>query len=178
MSSEAKYKLMTEQLRLINSDEDVAGYIKWIISNHTPESKKPLTVERIEEIIHEYSESLFDEDGQPVDNALLCDHFNSVAEEIHSEMTLPENKSVMPSEEEIEKILESCQSVNYGEDGSYEYFSISDGVEKIFNYINSLSLPKQPEESKNVCKCQDEKNYTRLICPNCTYKSPETKTII
>jgi len=35
MTMEAKYKMMTEQLRLTNSDEEVASYLRWIIKSDT-----------------------------------------------------------------------------------------------------------------------------------------------
>ena len=35
MEKENKYKAMTEQLRLSHSDEDVAGYLRWIITSET-----------------------------------------------------------------------------------------------------------------------------------------------
>lgn len=37
--SDAKYKLMTEQLRLTNSDEEVANYIRWIIKTAQNETE-------------------------------------------------------------------------------------------------------------------------------------------
>lgn len=36
---EAKFKSMTEQLRLVNSDDQVAEYIKWIIRKSLPEGE-------------------------------------------------------------------------------------------------------------------------------------------
>jgi hypothetical protein len=35
MTMEAKYKMMTEQLRLTNSDEEVGNYLRWIITSDT-----------------------------------------------------------------------------------------------------------------------------------------------
>ena len=35
MINETKYKQMTEQLRMTNSDEDVGNYLKWIITSDT-----------------------------------------------------------------------------------------------------------------------------------------------
>lgn len=32
---EAKYKMMTEQLRLTHSDEEVGNYLRWIITSDT-----------------------------------------------------------------------------------------------------------------------------------------------
>lgn len=35
-----KYKLMTEQLRMTNSDEDVANYLRWILNSATEQFKE------------------------------------------------------------------------------------------------------------------------------------------
>lgn len=63
MSNESKYKLMTEQLRMTNSDEDVANYIKWIIKS---DSSKEYWVETIKEALRKQYLPVIYENGYPI----------------------------------------------------------------------------------------------------------------
>jgi len=63
MSNEAKYKLMTEQLRMTNSDEDVANYIRWIIKS---DSSKEYWVESIKEELRKQYLPVIYENAYPI----------------------------------------------------------------------------------------------------------------
>lgn len=63
MNNEKKYQLMTEQLRLTNSDEEVANYIRWIIKSDT--SKKYWIQEIKQELQKQYISVIY-ENGYPI----------------------------------------------------------------------------------------------------------------
>jgi hypothetical protein len=66
---EAKFKMMTEQLRMTNSDEQVAEYLKWIISSDMAKNHWVIKWISVEESLpkdevnvlcfHSYSENYF-----------------------------------------------------------------------------------------------------------------------
>jgi hypothetical protein len=60
---ESKYRQMTMQLRLTNSDEEVAGYLRWIITSN---SAKEYWVETIKEELLKQLMPVVYENGYPI----------------------------------------------------------------------------------------------------------------
>ena len=61
---EEKYKQMTEQLRITNSDEEVGGYLKWIITSDTA---KEYWTEAIKQELLKQMLPVIYENGYPID---------------------------------------------------------------------------------------------------------------
>lgn len=96
--SEAKFKLMTEQLRLIHSDEEVADYIRWIIRKAQSVSKA-VSDELISKMAREKSWILYNKFGK--DKFEIIEFSNELMQESLKELR---QKLSTPTQAEGEEI--------------------------------------------------------------------------
>lgn len=70
---ETKYKAMTEQLRLTHTDDEVANYIRWIISKAQQSGEKQAVPKQVSEVSDEEIISVRGQDGLPkIKHIIIC----------------------------------------------------------------------------------------------------------